>query len=114
MQMMGLLINNTLYYFNIVGKHIYVLDFILGNSIITTLLLYVCSITFKFCNWHRLIITANFINIVIANIDVLYRIPISNLELLVSYYLVSIVFIIIALYNKFIYKNEKCNKNISK
>lgn len=36
----------------------YLLDFIIGNSITTTFLLYVCSYVFGFCKWHRFIITA--------------------------------------------------------
>ena len=66
--MAGMLLNNTLYYYDITNEFSYTLDFIIGNSIITTILLYVCSNIFKFCIWHKLIITANLINLIIANI----------------------------------------------
>jgi len=96
MQMAGILINNLLYYFDICRNVCYCIDFIFGNSIITTVLLFVCSYIFKFCKWHKIIITANFINLMIANIDCIITIPINDLSLLIIYYFIAIVFIIIA------------------
>lgn len=96
MQMIGMLLNNIIYYFEISNVFSYTLDFIIGNSIITTFLIYVCSYIFNFCVWHRLIITANLINLFIANIDAIIGIPITDLQLLISYHLVAIIFISIA------------------
>lgn len=96
-QMAGMLLNNILYYNDTVYTICYILDYTIGNSIITTFLLYVCSYLFRFCNWHRLVITANFINITIANLDAIYNIPISDFKLLLSYITINIVFIFIAL-----------------
>lgn len=56
--MVGMLFNNILYCFSDIYIISYLLDFIIGNSITTTFLLYVCSYVFGFCKWHRLIITA--------------------------------------------------------
>lgn len=53
--MAGMLINNLLY-FNDIYCLSYILDYLIGNSIITTFLLIVCSYIFNFCTWHRLII----------------------------------------------------------
>lgn len=61
-QLAGMLLNNTLYYFDINRNLTYLFDFTIGNSIITTILMYICSYTFQFCIWHRLIITANELN----------------------------------------------------
>ena len=94
-QMAGMLINNTLYYFD-VNYISFIFDFTLGNSIITTFLLYVCSYVFNFCIWHRLIITANFINICIAIIDTIVLLPISDVQLLIIYYTISVIFISIS------------------
>lgn len=105
MQMVGMLVNNILYYNDYIYETPYVMDFFLGNSVITTFLLFICSFVFKFCNWHRLIITGNFINISIAVIDSCYCIPIDDMELLLSYVIVDIIFIILALYYNF-----KCKK----
>ena len=106
MQMAGMLLNNTLCYFCTDLDTIYLLDYIIGNSIITTILLFICSYIFNYCVWHRLIILANFINISIANIDSVYHINITDLQLLCVYYIISIIFIIIATTNH-INKNER-------
>lgn len=65
--MIGMLFNNILYCFSDIYIISYLLDFIIGNSITTTFLLYVCSYVFGFCKWHRFIITANIINLLIAD-----------------------------------------------
>lgn len=57
--MVGMLFNNILYCFSDIYIISYILDFIIGNSITTTFLLYVCSYVFGFCKWHRFIITAH-------------------------------------------------------
>ena len=108
MQMVGMLINNTLYYFDINTNIYYITNFITGNSIVTTILLYICSYLFHYCNWYRLIITANMINMFIGIIDVLFTIPISNFQLLVLYYTISVLFIFIIIIKKF-----KCNERKS-
>lgn len=51
--MVGMLFNNILYCFSDIYIISYILDFIIGNSITTTFLLYVCSYVFGFCKWHR-------------------------------------------------------------
>lgn len=68
-QMVGMLFNNILYCFSDIYIISYILDFIIGNSITTTFLLYVCSYVFGFCKWHRFIITANIINLLSESID---------------------------------------------
>lgn len=97
-QMVGMLFNNILYCFSDIYIISYILDFIIGNSITTTFLLYVCSYVFGFCKWHRFIITANIINLLIANLDAYYRIPISDIQLLIVYHFVAAIFICISTY----------------
>lgn len=110
--MIGSLCNNFFYYFDVSGEWVYLLDFILGNSLITSLLLFVSSYTFGLCSWHRLVITANLINILIASADVIYSLPIKDLELIVLYCIVNVVFLLIIMFNKFC-RNEKYSKGIS-
>lgn len=107
-QMAGMLLNNILYYFDICNKLSYISDFIIGNSIITTILLYLCNNVFQFCIWHRIIIIGNLINLIIANIDSIFHIPISDIQLLITYHIIAAIFVIIAtiLYIKKCY--EKC------
>lgn len=112
--MIGMLGNNLCYYFDIGGRWVFFFNFIFGNSLITSILLYVCSYTFGLCSWHRLVITANLINVLIASLDVIYGIPITNLQLLALYYIVAAIFLLIILFNKFFYKYEKHSKGISR
>lgn len=98
-QLMGMILNNTMYYFGINNSISYTFDFIIGNSLLTTFLMYVGSYIFLFCTWHRIIITACLVNLIIANIDSIIHISISDLQLLCSYYIVGNIFIIIAIIN---------------
>lgn len=100
-QMVGMLFNNLLFYFNIFNEFCYIIDFVIGNSLITTFLLFVCSYMFGFCNWHRLLITSNFVNITIASVDSVYTIPINNLELIMLYVIVYLIFLFIIIYKRF-------------
>ena len=86
----------------------YLLGYLTGNSLLTTILLYVCSYVFKFCSWYRLIVTANFINITIAILYYYIKPPMSDFELLVSYYTICVLFLFIIVINKF-----RCNKKAS-
>lgn len=95
-QMVGMLFNNSLYCFDVCSELSYTLDFVIGNSLVTTLLLFVCSYVFDFCIWHRLIITANLINITIASIDSIVRLNITDIQLLILYHIIAAIFIIIS------------------
>lgn len=92
-QMAGMIVNNTLCLFDVHDGIIYLLDFIIGNSYISLLFMLICSYMFGFCTYYRLILLANFINLSIAMIDSIYRIPISDRALLMTYYIVYAIFI---------------------
>ena len=113
MQMVGMLISNTMCYFRIKSIYFHLIDFNIGNSLLTIILLYVCSYVFKFCNWHRYIITANLTNICIVEYDILFTIPISNYQLLLSYYIIATIFSILAIYSKFHCNHVKSNEIIN-
>lgn len=100
-QMVGMIFNNILFYLEFCRPICYIIDFTIGNSLTTIFLLYVCSYVFGFCNWHRLIITSNFINIMIAFVDVLFTIPISDLQLLSLYFSIYLIFLFIIIYKRF-------------
>ena len=100
-QMAGIFINNVLYYFDICYTLSRSLDFITGNSYITTFLLLICNKLFGFCKWHKLVITANFVNLNIGLIDIIFHIPVTDLQLLMLYFIIDIIFLFIILINKF-------------
>ena len=107
-QMVAMLVSNTLYCFNVIIEEKDLPEYLVGGSLMTTILLYACSYALKLGSWHRLIVTAYIINITIATIDVLHRIPITNVQLLLSYYIVAVLFLVIIVINKL-----KCNKEVS-
>lgn len=93
-----MLINNTIYCFANNYTIAYSIDFIFGNSIIFTIFIFMISYRFNYCVWHRILIIGNLINLLIANIDAWNRIDISDLSLLLIYYIVAAIFVIIAAY----------------
>lgn len=100
-QMAGILFNNVMYYFDLFNNISRFIDFIIGNSYITSTLFYICSYMFGFCKWHKLVITANFVNLNIGLIDVIFHIPVTDLQLLMLYFIIDIIFLFIILINKF-------------
>lgn len=114
MQMVGIFIVNILFYINNCKILVNIFRYLLGNSLLVSILLIIMSYLFGFCKWHRVIIIGNLINITIEVIDKTIGIPISNLEILVLYNIISILFLFISLYLKFNCKNEEgCYQNIS-
>lgn len=114
-QMLAMLLNNTLYYFTDNNIISYILDFLFGDSLIFTIFLLFISIRLNYCEWHRIIIIGNIINILIALIDIVIKIPCNDMQLIVIYYIVSCIFIIFATYVHIKHiKNESKIKNIKK
>lgn len=103
-----MLLNNICYYFNFNDYISYTFDLLIGNSLIVIILSYISSYTFCFCKWHRLIISANLINIIIANIDIYFRIPVTDLQLLILYHLIAAIFIIAATISHIKENNHGC------
>lgn len=101
MQMVGLLISNTLCYFSICINLRNIATYLFGSNILNIIIMYIASIIFQFCNWHRYIITCNLITVSIAQYDIMFSIPITDKQLLLSYYIVATIFSLIAIYSKF-------------
>ena len=113
MQMVGIFIVNILFYISNCKILVNIFRYLLGNSLLVSILLIIMSYLFGFCKWYRAIIIGNLINITIEVIDKTIGIPISNLEILVLYNIISILFLFISLYFKFNCKNEeRCYQNI--
>lgn len=99
-QMAGILLNNLIF-----GLGAYnfakVLDFIIGNSIATSILLYICGYIFKFCAWHKLVITANLVNVFLAALDYFVILCPTNFKQLMLYFTTDVIFLSIILIRKF-------------
>lgn len=90
--MIGMLLLNIIY--NVFNNNYYdIYDFIFGNSIVITIILFISSIVFDFCNWHKAVIINNYILSLIYNHQTNYKL------LNVIYYIdiVITIFIIIGL-----------------
>jgi hypothetical protein len=106
-QMVGMIFNNVLYYYKDIISVANFLDYSIGNSIVTTILLLCCSYVFMFCKWHRLLIYGNFINVSIASYDSIFHIDITDMQLINLYLMVDIIFILLIVYYKIKCK-DKC------
>ena len=98
-QMIGILFSNILYISSNCDNFIYQLDIIIGNSYTHILIYYICSYLFGFCKWHRLVITANLLSLILINVD--FYIQISNLSLILLIFIIDIIFLLTILINKF-------------
>lgn len=109
-QMVGMLLLNILYnVFNIDFYNIY--DFIFKNSIVTTIILYINSIIFEFCNWYKIVIINNYILTELY----IYKNYYEEIHIIYNIDIVVTIFIIIGLINHINNKNYghqiKDNKN---
>lgn len=89
------LLNTILSYFTI---DIPVLSYISGTSLFNLIFLYLSSIVFKFCKYHRMFIHYITINWVLNIIDYYIRIPISNRDLFLRYMIIAGISLFIILY----------------
>lgn len=108
--MVGMLLLNILYnVFNIDFYNIY--DFIFKNSIVTTIILYINSIIFEFCNWHKIVIINNYILTELY----IYKNYYKEIHIIYNIDIVVTIFIIIGFINHINNKNYghqiKDNKN---
>lgn len=82
------LLNTVLSYFNI---DIPILSYIVMYLLI--IFLYMSSIAFKFCRWHRILLHYITLNLTLNIIDYYIGIPISNKELFMLYMIITGIFI---------------------
>lgn len=102
-QMIFILLNNIFYLLDSLYHFVVQLDFIIGNSYSFIFIYYICSYLFGFCKWHRLIITANLLSLILVNID--FWLHLSNLLLILSIFTIDMIFILLIVINKFSCKN---------
>jgi hypothetical protein len=75
-----------------------IFDILVGNSLITTIPMYISSYVFKFCKYHRMFIHYLVAMNLIDFIDVTIGIPASDFNLLMIYMIIAGVFAFLALY----------------
>lgn len=74
------------------------LNYIAGTSFLTLIPMYISSIVYKFCKYHRMFIHYILTHKIVATIDMYIGIPINDGMLLVLYLIIAGVFAFLALY----------------
>ena len=95
--------------FGCFGIKLFILPSLIYISPITGILILVMSKVLKFCIWHRLPIYYCFCIDILSTFDYKYNIPLSNINLIIIYLVISILFILIGMCLK--EKYNRINKN---
>ena len=101
---LGYLLNTILSYFDI---DLPILSYLVGVSLITIIFLYLTSVAFRFCRYHRMFIHYITLNWILDIIDYNIGIKLTNRNLLLLYFIITGIFLFIILY---LYKHDRLNK----
>ena len=74
------------------------LNYIAGTSFLTLIPMYISSIVYKFCKYHRMFIHYILTHKIVATIDMYIGIPLEDGMLLLLYLIIAGVFAFLALY----------------
>lgn len=91
----SVLIDAILAYFDIDFD---IIDYIIGTSFLTLIPMYISSIVYKFCKYHRMFIHYILAHKVVATIDMYIGIPVSDGYMLLMYLIIAGIFAFLALY----------------
>lgn len=92
------LLNAVLSYFDV---DCFVLSYIGSVSVLTLLFMYLSSIVFRFCVYHRMFIHYTLVNWVLNIVDYYIGIPISDRSMFILYMIIAGLFLFFILYLKF-------------
>lgn len=92
------LLNDVLSYFHI---DVPLLSYIASVSVLTLIFMYLSSVVFKFCAYHRMFIHYTAVNWVLNIIDYYIGIPLDNRELFIMYMSIAGSTLFLILYLKF-------------
>ena len=73
-------------------------------------LILLMSKVLKFCIWHRLPIYYCFCVDVLSTTDYMFNISLSNIDMIIVYLLISVIFVIIGMYLKEVYNKTKVKR----
>lgn len=74
------------------------LNYIAGTSFLTLIPMYISSIVYKFCEYHRMFIHYILTHKIVATIDMYIGIPLDDGMLLLLYLIIAGIFAFLALY----------------
>lgn len=85
------------------------LNYIAGTSFLTLIPMYISSIVYKFCKYHRMFIHYILTHKIVATIDMYIGIPLEDGMLLLLYLIIAGIFAFLALYLHQKYGGRKNN-----
>lgn len=85
------------------------LNYIAGTSFLTLIQMYISSIVYKFCKYHRMFIHYILTHKIVATIDMYIGIPLEDGMLLLLYLIIAGIFAFLALYLHQKYGGRKNN-----
>lgn len=101
-------INTTL---NILGVKIMFLTSISFISVLPLIFLYMASYVFQFCAYHRMFLHYLSFILLLNTIDLYWIIPISRMNCVIIFMIITFIFLIITLY-KYLKSKRHVDKNI--
>ena len=90
------------------------LSYIAGTSFLTLIPMYISSIVYKFCKYHRMFIHYILTHKIVATIDMYIGIPLDDSNLLILYLIIAGIFAFLALYLHQKYGGRKYDFNKAK
>ena len=90
------LLNTLSAFYNI---DIPVLSLLFGVSLLPLIFMYLCSVIFKFCLYHRVFLHYILINDILNIIDYYYKLPINDCVFISLYLIITCITLFIALYD---------------
>lgn len=86
------------------GLELKVLNYIAGISVIFVAYLYLASYTFKLCEYYRMFLHYYVIMNIFNIIDFYIGVPISDVEMMILYSIITIISMFVIIYLKFFKK----------
>ena len=92
---LGVLIDSILSYFDIYCDEI---NYFVGTSFFTLIPMYISSIVYKFCKYHRMFIHYILTHKIVASVDMYIGIPLNDGYMLLMYLIIAGIFAFLTLY----------------
>lgn len=92
---LGVLVDAILSYFDIYCNEI---NYFVGTSFFTLIPMYISSIVYKFCKYHRMFIHYILSHKIVASVDMYIGIPLNDGYMLLIYLIIAGIFAFLALY----------------
>lgn len=90
------LLNTILTYYNI---DLIFISFLASVSILPLMFMYLCSIVFKYCFYHRMFLHYILICNIITYLDYRFILPLNDFEMLMLYIIITGISLFLILYN---------------